>query len=184
MGRGLDNVTLGKFGLSSIISPKPVRPESYKFVHIFTLALPTSVYNIISERRRGLGHATPKIFGIPSSISPKPIKLECSKLARGFSLALLTSLKHNISERRRGLGHVTPRKFGISLTISRKIIPSTISHKAIKLETSNLVRGFDLALPTIWSYNIYEKGRGLGYVTPRIFGIPQMYFQTGKARQF
>ena len=40
------------------------------------------------------------------------------------------------------------------------------------LQISNLVHGFDLALPTLWEYNISEKECGLGYVTARIFGIP------------
>ena len=47
-----------------------------------------------------------------------------------------------------------------------------MSQKPIKLEKSNSVHGFDLALPAMWKYNISEKGRGLGHVTPRIFGIP------------
>ena len=57
---------------------------------------------------------------------------------------------------------MTPRIFGILWTVSRK---------PMKLETSNLVRGFSLATSTIRKYNIPEKGRGLGHVTPRIFGI-------------
>ena len=63
---------------------------------------------------------------------------------------------------------MTPRKFGI---------PSTISRKQIKLETSNLVYSFILALPTRMKYNISVRGRGLGHVTPRIFGIPSTISQ-------
>ena len=58
---------------------------------------------------------------------------------------------------------MTPRKFGI---------PSTIYRKAMKLESSNLVCGYNMALPSIWNCKISEKRRGLGHVTPRIFGIP------------
>jgi len=84
---------------NSSISPKPVKPESSKLVHIFILALPTGVYNSISERGPGLGHVTPRIFGISSSISPKPVKAESSKLLHSFNLALSTRLMDNISER-------------------------------------------------------------------------------------
>ena len=70
---------------------------------------------------------------------------------------------YNISERGRGLGHVTPRKFGI---------PSTISQKPIKPETSNLAHSFILDPPTKMEHNICERGRGLGHVTHRIVGIP------------
>ena len=58
---------------------------------------------------------------------------------------------------------MTPRKAGI---------PSTISREEIKLETGNLVHNFILTLPTRMNHNISERGRGLGHVTPRIFGIP------------
>ena len=98
MGRGLGHVTPGIFGKPSSISPKLVKPESSKSVHIFILVLPTGVYNSISERVRSLGHVTPRIFGIPSSVSPKPVKPESSKLLHSFILALPTRLKDN-SER-------------------------------------------------------------------------------------
>ena len=68
-----------------------------------------------------------------------------------------------ISEKGRGLGLVTPRKFHT---------PSTISRKLIKLQTSNLVHSFLLALHTRMKYHISERGRGLGHVTPRKFRIP------------
>ena len=58
---------------------------------------------------------------------------------------------------------MNPRTFGIT---------SIISRKAIKLETSNLVRGFNVTFLVIWSYNVSEKKCGLGHVTPKIFGIP------------
>jgi len=58
---------------------------------------------------------------------------------------------------------VTPRKSGI---------PSTISRKQIKLETSNLVHSFILTLATRMKYNISEREGGLGHVTPGIFGKP------------
>ena len=80
-------------------------------------------------------------------------------------------MQYIISVRGRGLGHVTPGKFGI---------PCTVSQKPIKLQTSNLVHSFVVALPTSL-YNISERGCGLGHVTPRIFGIPS---KTGKAREF
>ena len=35
-----------------------------------------------------------------------------------------------------------------------------------------LVHSFPLALPTRGKYDITEKGRGLGHVTPRKFGMP------------
>jgi len=48
----------------------------------------------------------------------------------------------------------------------------SISPTPVKLETSILVRSFAMALPIKRKYNISERGRGLGHVTPRIFGIP------------
>jgi len=62
----------------------------------------------------------------------------------------------------RGLGHMTPRIFGI---------PSSISQKPVKLESSKLAHSFALAISTGPKYNISERGRGLGHVTPRKFGI-------------
>jgi len=97
-------------------------------------------------------------------------------LVNSFILALPTRLKYNISERGRGLGHVTPRIFGI---------PSSISPKPVKLESSKLVHSFNLALSTSLKYNISERGRGLGHVTLKIFGHTLKYMsKTGKAREF
>jgi len=51
----------------------------------------------------------------------------------------------------------------------------------MKLESSNLACGYDIALLVLnWytassctlKYNISERGRGLGHVNPRKFGIP------------
>jgi len=79
---------------------------------------------------------------------------------------------YNISERGRGLGHVTTSKFGI---------PSTISQKPIKPETSNLVHSFILAPPRKMVYNIRERGRGLAY---NFWHILKYISKTGKAREF
>jgi len=62
----------------------------------------------------------------------------------------------------RGVGHVTPRIFGI---------PSSISPKPVKPESSMQVYSLNLALPIRTEYNISERGRGLGHVNPRKFGI-------------
>jgi len=60
-----------------------------------------------------------------------------------------------------GLGHVTPTIFGIR---------SNISAKLLELETSNLVGGFVLGMPSRRTNNFPESGRGLGHVTHTIFG--------------
>ena len=92
------------------------------------------------------------------------------------ALAVTTRRKYEICERGRGLDHVTPRKFGI---------PSSISPKLLKLQTSNFEHSFPLALPTRGKYDISEKGRGLGHVTPRKFGIPStIYRKSNEARDF
>ena len=57
----------------------------------------------------------------------------------------------------RGLGHLTPRIFGIT---------SSIAPKPVKLESSKLAHSLGLAIPTGPKYNISERGRGLGHVTP------------------
>ena len=80
-----------------------------------------------------------------------------------FILALPRSLNYSISVWERCVGHVTLRIFGI---------PSNISPKLVKLESSKLVHSFILVLPTSVNYNISVFGRGVGHVTPRIFGIP------------
>jgi len=77
-------------------------------------------------------------------------------------------MKYKISESGYGLGHVTPGIFGI---------PSSISPKPVKLESSKLVRGFILALLTRLKDNVSERGHGLGHVTPRKFGIPSTISQ-------
>ena len=46
-----------------------------------------------------------------------------------------------------------------------------ISRKLLELETSNLVGGFVLGMPSRRTNNFPESGRGLGHVTPTIFGI-------------
>jgi len=65
------------------------------------------------------------------------------------------------SETGRGLGHVTNTFFGIR---------SNISPKLLELQTSNLVDGFVLGMPSRRTNNFPESGRGLGHVTPTIFG--------------
>ena len=47
---------------------------------------------------------------------------------------------------------------------------SAISRKLLELETSNLVGGFVLGMPSRRTNNLPESGRGLGRVTPTIFG--------------
>ena len=47
---------------------------------------------------------------------------------------------------------------------------STISWKLLELETSNLVGGFVLGMPSERTNNYPESGRGLGHMTPTIFG--------------
>ena len=67
---------------------------------------------------------------------------------------------NNFPESGRGLGHVTPTIFGIR---------SNISLKLLELETSNLIHGFVLGMPSRRTNNFPESGRGLGHVTPTIF---------------
>jgi len=43
--------------------------------------------------------------------------------------------------------------------------------KIFELETSNLVSGFVWGMPSGRTNNFPESGRGLGHVTPTIFGI-------------
>jgi len=45
-----------------------------------------------------------------------------------------------------------------------------MSRKLLQLETSNLVDGFVLGMPSRRTNNFPESGRGLGHVTPTIFG--------------
>jgi len=44
-----------------------------------------------------------------------------------------------------------------------------MSLKLLELETSNLVGGFVLGMPSRRTNNFPESGRGLGHVTPTIF---------------
>jgi len=46
---------------------------------------------------------------------------------------------------------------------------STICRKLLELETSNLVGGFVLGMPSRRTNNFPGSGRGLGHVTPTIF---------------
>jgi len=48
---------------------------------------------------------------------------------------------------------------------------SAISRKLLELETSNLVGGFVLGMPSRRTNNFPKSGRGLSHVTPTIFGI-------------
>ena len=49
-------------------------------------------------------------------------------------------------------------------------IRSNISPKLLELETANLVGGFVLGMPSRRTNNLSYSGRGLGHVTPTIFG--------------
>ena len=83
----------------------------------------------------------------------------------GFVSGMPSGRTNNFPESGRGLGHVsdvTPTTFGIRSNISRKLL---------ELETSNLVGGFVLGMPSRRTNNFPEIGRGLGHVTPTIFGI-------------
>ena len=57
---------------------------------------------------------------------------------------------------------MTPAIFGIR---------SNISLKLLELETSSLVGGFVLGMPSRRTNNFPESRRGLGHVTDTIFGI-------------
>ena len=46
----------------------------------------------------------------------------------------------------------------------------TMLRKLLELETSNLVVGFVSGMPSGRTNNFPESGRGLGHVTPTIFG--------------
>jgi len=46
-----------------------------------------------------------------------------------------------------------------------------ISRKLLALDSSNLVCSFVLGMPSMRTNNFPESGRGLGHVTPTIFGI-------------
>jgi len=46
----------------------------------------------------------------------------------------------------------------------------SISRKLLELETSNLVGGFVLRMPSRRTNNFAGSGRSLGHVTPTIFG--------------
>jgi len=60
-----------------------------------------------------------------------------------------------------------------------------VSSKLLELETSNLVHSFLLEKPSGRSNNFPQKGRGLGHVTPKIFGIRlNMSSKTTWARDF
>ena len=48
---------------------------------------------------------------------------------------------------------------------------SSESSKLLKLQTSNFVHGFVLENPSKRINNFPQKGRGLGHVTPKMFGI-------------
>ena len=70
----------------------------------------------------------------------------------------------NFPQRGRGLGHVTPKIFGIQSNLSSKL-------GLLELETSNLVHSFLLEKSSGRSNKFPQKGRGLGHVTPKFFGI-------------
>ena len=62
------------------------------------------------------------------------------------------------------------------ILLTRDLLPdikqySKLSSKLLELETSNLVHSFLLENPSGRSNNFPQKGRGLGHVTPKIFGI-------------
>jgi len=62
----------------------------------------------------------------------------------------------------RGLCHVTNTIFDIR---------SKICPKLLELETSNLVGGLVLGMPSRRTNNFLESGRGLGHVTPTILAV-------------
>jgi len=76
-------------------------------------------------------------------------------------------LTNNYPESGRDLGHVTLTIFGIR---------SNISLKLLELETSNLIHGFECAMPNMRINNFPESMRGLDHVTLTIFGSTVGYF--------
>ena len=56
------------------------------------------------------------------------------------------------------------------MTLQFFCIRSNISPKLLEPETSNLVGGFVLGMPSRRTNNFSESGRGLDHVTPTIFG--------------
>ena len=64
-------------------------------------------------------------------------------------------------ENGRDLGHVT---------LQFLVYDRTYLQKLLELETSNLVHGFVLGMPSRRTNNFPESGRGLSHVTPTIFG--------------
>jgi len=79
-----------------------------------------------------------------------------------FSIWMHINNFYKISEKGHGLGHVTPIKFGT---------PSNISPKWVKLQNWNSARGCTWTISRKWTNKISENGRGLGFVTLRIFSI-------------
>ena len=49
-------------------------------------------------------------------------------------------------------------------------IAASITPKLLELETSNLVGGFVLGMPSRRTNNLHESGRGVDHVTATIFG--------------
>ena len=75
---------------------------------------------------------------------------------------MLTAAHIIFPESGRGIDHVTPKIFGIR---------SNISPKLLELQTSNLVGGFVLGMPSRRTNNFSEIGRGLGHVTRTILTV-------------
>jgi len=74
---------------------------------------------------------------------------------------------------KRGVAYVTrPIKYLAFPRLLNFSILSAISPKHLKLDSSYLVHSFSLTTPPRVAYNITERGRGLGHITPVKFGIP------------
>ena len=65
---------------------------------------------------------------------------------------------------------MTSRDLERSKLVTPNRLRAAISRKLLELETSNLVRIFVSGMPSGRTNNFPESGRGLGHVTPTIFG--------------
>jgi len=113
------------------------------------------------QRGRGLGHVTHKIFRIRSNISSKLLESETSNLVHIFLLENPSGRSNNFP------------KGAWSWSRDPSIFWHTIEHIA----KTAWGRDFNFGIPLLLgkaegrSNNFPQKGRGLGHVTPKIFGI-------------
>jgi len=131
-------------------------------VHRCTVAISQKPANKNLEKGRGLGHVTPITFGVHANVSPKKCRARDLKFGTQMHSGNISKTRKEKSRKWSWPRSRDPHKFWLH---------PNVSPKRVELETWKLVQRCTMAIPQKPAKKNLEKGRCIGHVTLRIFGI-------------